>query len=85
MAPPWAPTPGTRNGRPGAIARIVRELVGRRGADDETDRPARAPARREAGDALVEALRRRARAPGRRATSRSWSSPAPGFDVRHRT
>ena len=48
-APPWAPTPGTRNARPGGDDPDRGQLLGRRRADDEPDRAARAPARRRAG------------------------------------
>ena len=56
-APPWAPTPGTRNASPGRERPDPRELVGRRGTDDEADRAAGSPAGGQPGDALVEPLR----------------------------
>ena len=56
ISPPWAPIPGTRKPRPGATARICVQLRGRRGADHEPDRPARAPGRGAPGDPQVERL-----------------------------
>ena len=46
IAPPCAPTPGTRNARPGRDGAGGAELLGRRRADDQPGRPARTPARR---------------------------------------
>ena len=60
-----------------------RQLIGRGGADDEPDRAAWTPARRQPRDALVEPLAPVALASFAR--PRSWTSPAPGFDVRHST
>ena len=83
-SPPCAPTPGTRNAQARRDRTDRRELDRGGGAHDQPDRAARAPAparratRGYSGSAGAPAS-------GAGATSRSCSSPAPGFDVRHST
>ena len=78
ISPPWAPTPGTRIARPGAIARIA---ASSRGAVAPTDQattvPPGTPGRRPARDPGPERL---GGVPGGavRAETRPWSSPRPG-------